>query len=950
MLDFKTIEEETLKFWETNKIYEKSKKKNAKGKEFYFLQGPPYTSGRIHIGHAWNNSLKDMALRYKRMKGFNVWDRAGYDMHGLPTENAVQKKLGLKTKEDIATYGIKKFVKECMNFSITYAGYMNDDLKRFGIWMDFDNAYMPVKKEFISGQWALFKKADEQKRLYKGTKAMHWDAESETALAKHELEYHMIKDKSIYLKFKKKGSNNDYFIIWTTTPWTIPFNLAIMVNPNVNYVKLKSGNENWIIAEDLVKSFSEIVDKKLKVVEKFKGKSLEGQEYEHFLSEEMKGKYDELKSNSKNVHSIILSKQYVDTSTGTGLVHCAPGCGPEDEEVGRSYGIDGYNNLNERGEFTEGIFKGWKAKEDDNKIIDYFDKKGFLIASTNIDHEYPHSWRSHKPVIFRTIEQWFLKTKDLVPRLLELNKKINWVPKKAGESYNLWAQNLKDNSVVRQRFWGCPVPIWVNEKNEDDYIIIGSVKELEKLTNKKFDDLSIHRPWIDEIIIKKNGKLYKRIPDVCDVWIDSGTTSWNCLDNNPELLKKYFPAELVLEASEMTRLWFSMLEICSVIMFNKSCFKNSYVHGMILDFQGVKMSKSIGNIISPYKVVDKYSSDIFRYYMCGMPTGENINFNWEEIKQKQRNFIVLMNIGNYLKDLLKQEKVEKINQKDLDIEEKYILSRANSTLKKVSELFEGYYLDKTITEIEKLFIDLSRVYIKIIREKANNDKTRKIVLNTIFEVYIKILKMFSIICPLIIERLWQDLKSLKVVKEESIHLCDWPIVNNDLINTKLERDFELALEIIEKGLAERDKEKIGLKWPLSKAIVKSEKVNNNLLEIIKSQLNVKNIEIIKGKDISVKLDTKITPELEAEGYAREISRKVQAARKKAGFIKSDKINLNIILDNKLENLIKSQKEFIEIRVNAKEVLIGKSSENYKYKFEDKIKDKKVKILFSKVAG
>ncbi len=582
------------------------------------------------------------------------------------------------------------------------------------------------------------------------------------------------------------------------------------------------------------------------------------------------------------------------------------------------------------------------------KFIEYFKKKGNLIATTEVEHDYPHSWRSHKPVIFRATEQWFLKTSDLSPILLKLNKDVYWVPKKSRESYDNWAENLKDNSAVRQRFWGCPVPIWVNEKDENDFIVLGSVSELEKLTGKKFDDLSLHKPLIDYVVIEKNGKRYRRISDVSDVWIDSGTASWNCLDNNKKLLKKFFPADLVLEATEQTRLWFSLLQICSSIMFNKSCYENVYVHGMMLDFQGTKMSKSLGNIISPYEVVDKFSSEIFRYYICGITAGENINFNWEDIKQKQRNLLVLMNIGNYLKDLIRYEKPAKIELKKLDIEERYILSRTNSALKKVTELFENYNFDKTIPEIDRLFLDLSRVYIKIVRNKANDDNTRKIVLNAILDVYIKSLKMFSCICPLISDYLWQKLREDKIVKEESIHLTDWPKFDKKLIDKNLEKEFEFALEIIEKGLAERDKEKIGLKWPLETAFINTnEKISKELIKIIKNQLNVKNIELGISKELSVKLDSKINKELEGEGYAREISRKVQASRKKVGFLKTDKIKLDLLLDDKLVNLLESFKDFIKDRTNTKEIFINENKD-YKHKFKENIRNNNIQIVFEKI--
>ena len=937
MIDFKQIEAETLKFWENEKIYEKVKSQNKDGKKFYFLQGPPYTSGKIHIGQAWNNSMKDIILRYKRMKGFNVWDRAGYDMHGLPTENAVQKKLGLKTKEDIIEYGVGKFVKKCLAFSEEHAEYMNQDLWKLGVWIDYENAYMPIKKEWIGGEWAFFKKAWEQKRLYRGEKVMHWDAETETSLAKHELEYETIKDTSVFLKFAKKNSDNEHFVIWTTTPWTIPFNLAIMVNPKVDYVKVEVDNEFWIVAKDLVGAFvSGLLGKKFEIVEEFKGNKLEGVEYVHPFYENLKEFYDELKNKWEKVHTIILNENYVDTSAGTGLVHCAPGCGPEDQEAGEECGIGTFNILNERGEFENlGKYSGWKAKEDDEKFIGEFENLGILVGKSEIEHEYPHSDRSHKPVVFRTTEQWFLKTKDLVKELVKYNDKVKWVPKKSGESYKRWAENLKDNGITRQRFWGCPVPIWVNVEDKEDFFVVGSLEELEKLTGKTYDDLSLHKPWIDKIVIEKKGKKYKRISDVADVWIDSGTASWNCLYNNPKLIKEWFPADLVLEATEQTRLWFSLLQICSAIRMGKSAYKNAFAHGMIFDFQGTKMSKSLGNIISPYEVIDKYSADILRNYICQISAGENISFNWEDIKVKQRNLMMLSNIANYILDLEKQN----ISKKGKSgIEEKWMISKYNSSLRRVSELFESYRLDETISEIENLFISLSRDYIKLTRNKSGKDA---IVLKTIKEIYLEILKMFSTICPFLTEHLWGKMNQ----KGKSVHLCSWPKFSEKKINKKLEDEFESAMKVIEVGLRERDKKQTGLKWPLKKAVVQTDKaIGSELKEIIMRQLNIKDIEIKKSEgEINVELDIVLTPELEAEGFSREIARRVQSERKNRGMEKQDSIVLELLVDSELKESLKPHLDFVKERTGSEKISIVDKSEKEVVKF--KVRNRELGISF-----
>ncbi|MBI4155474.1 isoleucine--tRNA ligase, partial [Candidatus Woesearchaeota archaeon] len=828
--------------------------------------------------------------------GFNVWDRAGYDMHGLPTENAVQKKLGIKDKSEIEKYGVEKFIKECIKFSSENAKLMDKDLERLGVWMDFENAYWPIKNEFIGGEWWLIKKAWEQGRLYRGKKIMHWCAECETSLAKHELEYENVRENSIFLKFKVKNKAKEYLIIWTTTAWTTPFNLAVMVNPELEYVRAEveteNGKEIWVVAKALASVFiSGLMNYKFKIIEEFKGSELEGLEYLHPLHKELGKIYDELKRKWKKVHTVILSNEYVDISAGSGLVHSAPGCGPEDFEVCQKYGIGAFNLLDEKGYFM-GMngFDGLRAKKDDDKFIGALEKNGSLIKETEVEHEYAHCWRCHNPVIYRATEQWFMKIEDLILKLLSFNKKVRWQPGFASKNYDLWIENLKDNGITRQRYWGCPVPIWACECGNVE--VIGSLDELKKKAGKVPGDL--HKPWIDGIKIecKKCGNNMTRVPDVIDVWVDSGTTSWNCLDYPKE--KKYFkfwPVDFILEATEQIKLWFSMLQMCSGIAFGKSSYKNVYCHGMILDYQGMKMSKSLGNIISPYEVVDKYGADVLRYYMCETPAGENINFNWEAVKMKQRNLNILFNLANFLKELRKQGKKEK----KLDIEEKLILSRKNSTVKKVTELMEEYRIDEIIKEIENLYLDLSRIYIQFTRDKVNSEPGK--VLFAVEETYLDILKMFSIISPFITESLWAELRKDNIVKEESVHLMGWPKFEKKLIDTKLENSFEVVNRLVQQGLAEREKIGYGVRWPLAKAEIKVDNPAKlkNLNELIKTQLNVKEVRISKG-EFEIKLDSLITKELEIEGYTREVMRRIQSLRKKEGLKKENRINLVINSD------------------------------------------------------
>ncbi len=1036
--DAKKTEEEILEFWKKNSIHSKIQKRNKDGKKFYFLQGPPYTSGRLHIAHAWNNSLKDIAMRYKRMQGFDVWDRAGYDMHGLPTANKVQKALKLKDKDEIVKFGLDKFAKECQKFSIDNKKLMDQDLIRLGIWMDYKNAYLPVTNEFMSSEWLLIKKAHEQDRLYKGKKIMHWCGDCETSLAKHELEYQTDTDTSIFLKFKVKNTDNEYLLIWTTTPWTIAYNLGVMVNPDLEYLKTKVDDEIWYISKALAGVFIQsVAGKKFEILEEFKGEKLEGMEYIHPLYDDLKHYYDEIKKESPKAHTVLLSKEYVDTTAGTGMVHCAPGCGPEDYEVGHKYGIKPFNQLNEKGEYEDmGRFTGWVAKKDDKKFIEEFKKLDILIESSEVEHEYAHCWRCKDPVVFRTTEQWFLKIEDLVPKILEYNKKIQWEPKSAKKSYEQWITNIKDNGITRQRFWGTPVPIWECDCGEN--IVVGSKEELEKLAKNKLPD-NLHKPWIDDVIIEcpKCKSDVKRIPDVLDVWIDSGTASWNCLEypQREDYFKKYFPADLILEATEQTRLWFSMLQICSTIVFGKQCYLGAHNHGMILDISGMKMSKSLGNIISPYEVIDKYSADILRYYMCQTKAGENINFNWEEVKIKQRNLLVLWNLHKFLIDFSSQvgtfpNNIEKTKR---SIEERYIISKLNSTIKKVTKLFDEYRLDETIAKIEELFLDLSRTYIQLVRDKSStgNVEEKKTVLHTVYKVLLDSLKMFSTISPFITERIYLDFKEAFNLKLESIHLFNWPKSDDKEIDVELEKNMDLVSNVVQSTLAAREKIGLGVRWPLSEVIfvTKDEKTIQaieKLANIIKKQTNIKEIRIqpslpgvktnikvdykqlgpdfgqktpkiiaklssespktilshiekegkfvikVDGEDINIVkeylivdrvipdlyqestfktgllyVNKELDEELEAEGYSREVMRRVQNARKKAGLQKTDEIVLFIKTEEELVEMLMKHEKVIQEKCGAIKMKIASinPAKKHQHSSKEKVKSKEFEIFF-----
>ncbi|MEM2121506.1 MAG: isoleucine--tRNA ligase [Candidatus Woesearchaeota archaeon] len=1023
------VEEEILDFWDNNKIYEKLKNKNKKNKKFYYLDGPPYTTGAIHIGHAWGKALRDSIMRYKRMQGFDVYDRPGFDMHGLPIEVAVEKKFGIKDKKELLDkIGIENFIKACREFALEQMYPMINDFKREGVWMEWDNPYMTIKNEYIEAAWWALKKAHERNLLYSDFKTMTWCPRCATALAKHELEYKNLNEKSVFVKFKIINSKNEFLIVWTTTPWTLPFNLAVMVHPEFDYVKIKVEDEFWIIAKALANALMGIVGKKYEIVDEFKGEKLEGIRYTTPFYEELEF-HKKLFEENKKSYSVVLSEEYVDLSAGTGLVHCAPGCGPEDYEVGRKNGLPAFNLLDEEGNFIEaGVLTGLKAKKDDDQFIEMLRNKNLLVAETIIEHEYAHCWRCKTPVVYRATKQWFLAVEKLKHRMREENKKITWIPNWAGSKwFDSWLENLQDWCISRQRFWGIPLPIWVCDKC-NNIKLIGSKQELERLSKQKIDDL--HRPWIDSVKIRCScGSEMTRINDVLDVWLDSGAASWATL-NYPleeEQFNKLWPADLILEGKDQIRGWFNSLMCLSFVALEKSPYKSVYMHGFINDAQGRKMSKSLKNIISPYEIIDKYGADTMRYYMiCGASPGVDLNYNFDDMRIKFRHLSILWNIQLYLIDLVKTHNlnvknvISEIKREELDIIEKYIVSRENTTIKEITEAFNNYYLNETPIIAESLFLDLSRKYIRLSREKAN--KKPELVAKVIFNVLMSSLKIFSPIAPFITEKIYQNLKNEFNLKEESIHLFEWPSYDETLIDKKLEDQFKIAFSIIQGGLALREKIGFGIRWPLNKLIIITEKKEIRdavkVLElIIKEQLNIKEILIeekietqkkvklnfstlnqeykkhipkivselsqvqpeliikkiekegyykIKDNGFEIRIekdnlmieeempnnlvateienakviiDSNITPELEAEGYSRELVRRIQNLRKKKGLTKIQKIELKILCDEKILKNIKNFEDKIGKRTGAVKIDISKFNDKTEGFDKEKIRGK-----------
>lgn len=859
--DAKSFEKEVFEFWEREKIPEKVRSMGSE--KFYFLDGPPYVTNPIHVGTAWNKTLKDAYIRYFRMRGYRVRDQPGFDMHGLPIEVMVEKRLGIKTKKEIEALGIENFVNACKSFALENLKVATSQFQNLGVWMDWERPYMTLDNSYIESVWWLIKRANEKGLLEKGNKIVHWCPRCETVLAGYEAtdEYREVEDDSIYVKFRLEGKEKDYIVIWTTTPWTLPANVAVMVNPDFMYAKVKVGDETYIVAEDRVGAV--FGKEKYEVVERIPGSKLSGLRYVPPLLDEVP-KQRELAP----AHFVVLSDLYVSLEEGTGCVHTAPGHGEEDHEVGEIYGLPDFCPVDERGRFTAdgGKYAGKEVRESNREIIEDLKKKGLLLKMEKTRHRYPHCWRCKTPLILRLATQWFIKVTEIKELMLEENERVDWVPEWAGKArFGNWIKNAKDWVISRQRYWGVPLPIWVcNNCGRID--VVGSFSELREKATGEIGEMDLHRPWVDYVKIRCTcGQVMERVSDVADVWMDSGSASFASLHYPSEQREweTWWPVDMILEGHDQTRGWFYTLMVCGIIAFDKAPYRRVLMHGFTIDQEGRAMHKSLGNVVYPEEVIDRYGRDILRWYELGCTTWEDLKFTWKNVEETSRFMGILWSTYYFASLYMSLDKfspgkysIDKVSDW-LKVEDRWILSRLERLKCTVTESMNGLRVFEAVRELECFMKEeLSRWYIKLIRKRTwteTEDPEKVAAYVTLYEVLFDYLKMIAPIAPFVAEKIYQGMFRIGPEMPSSVHMLSWPSSVEGRRDVGLEEDMQIVKEIIEASYSARQAARIKTRQPLRRLRVVSKEDSvmraiSRLKRIVLDQANVKDVEVISPEE------------------------------------------------------------------------------------------------------
>jgi len=910
------IEKKILEFWKENKIFEKSLAKpldKAQGNDFVFYEGPPTANGKPGIHHVLARVFKDLIPRYKTMQGYYVGRKAGWDTHGLPVELEVEKLLGLKNKKDIENYGIEKFNQKCKESAWKYKEEWERMTERIGYWVDMEHPYITYENNYIESLWWIIKQIHERKLLYKGYKVVPQCPRCGTALSSHEVAqgYQNIEEESVYVKFKVKGKDDEYILAWTTTPWTLPGNIALAVGKEIKYAKISQGNEIYYLAKDLLNK----IDGKYKIIGEIKGEKLVGIEYEPLFN-------SVIKDNEKNAQNAfkIYPADFVSTEDGTGIVHTAVMYGQDDYELGEKIGLPKVHTVNIDGIFNELVpqWKGKFVKDVEKEIVEDLRKRNILYKTEKYKHDYPFCWRCDSPLIYYARDSWYFEMSKLRDDLIKNNERINWIPGHIKEGrFGEWLREIKDWAISRERYWGTPIPVWVCEKCRK-IRVIGSRKELG--VDEKFD---LHRPYIDEIKLKCDcGGEMKRTPEVMDCWFDSGSmpfAQFHYPFENKNLIDKdeRYPADFICEAIDQTRGWFYTLLAISTLLDKGTPYKNVICLGHILDKNGQKMSKHIGNIIDPWEMIEKYGADVVRwhFYTINQP-GETKRFDEQALKESSKMFNTLLNVLTFYK-MFSSDKIKDLTKKDIEnVLDKWIISKLNFLINEITEHLDKYSITIAARHIEEFINDLSVWYIRRSRDRfKDGDKNAMKVLGF---TLINLTKLIAPFIPFTAEHIYKELSGEK----ESVHLEDWPKVEKKLIDEKLEEKIKQVREICSLALQKRAEVGIKIRQPLNKLQIPNYKLQDELIDLIKDEVNIK--EVATDLKEGVILDTTITKELKEEGFVRDFVRSIQVLRKEVGLTPKDRIRVyyglsSVALAKEGKEIISKYTEQIKKQVIAEKI-------------------------------
>ena len=950
-LDFTSREEKVLKFWKENEIFEKSIEEKKDLPTYTFYDGPPTANGKPHIGHVLTRVIKDMIPRYQTMKGHKIIRKAGWDTHGLPVELEIEKELGIDGKEQIEAYGLDPFIRKCKESVWKYKGMWEEFSNKVGFWADMDNPYVTYHNTFIESEWWALKKIWDDGLLYKGFKIVPYCPRCGTPLSSHEVAqgYKTVKERSAVVRFKVIGEDA-YFLAWTTTPWTLPSNVALCVNPDENYCKVKAADGyTYYMAEALLdKVLGGMAEKLVKeekitegtpayeILETYKGKELEGKEYEP-LFECTKAYVAKLPQKGH----YITCDSYVTMSDGTGIVHIAPAFGEDDANVGRKYDLPFVQFVDGKGDMTkETPYAGLFVKDADKPVLVDLEKAGLLFDAPKFEHEYPHCWRCDTPLIYYARDTWFIKMSAVKDRLVKNNNTVNWIPEGIGKGrFGAWLENVQDWGLSRNRYWGTPLNIWECECGHQHSI--GSIEELKEMSDNCPDDIELHRPYIDDVTIKCPccGKQMHRVPEVIDCWFDSGSMPFaqhHYPFENKELFEQQFPAKFISEAVDQTRGWFYSLLAISTLLFNKAPYENVIVLGHVQDADGQKMSKSKGNAVDPFDALQKHGADAIRWYFYenSAPWVPN-RFKDEWVSEGQRKFmgtfwntyaffVLYANIDNF--DATKYQ----LEYDKLSVMDKWLLSKLNSLVKFVDTNLENYKITETARALEDFTDELSNWYVRRSRERfwakgMEQDKINAYM--TLYTTLVTLAKISAPMVPFMTESIYRNLVcSIDKNAPISIHLCDFPKVNEQFIDKKLEETMDDVLDAVVIGRACRNSTNIKNRQPIGKMFIKADwKLDEFYTAIIADELNVKEVEYTD--DVRAFTSYSFKPQMKTLGpkYGKLLNAIRTALTEVDGNATMDKLNESGSFELNVEGqTIELSKDDVLIEMTQKEGFVASS--------------------------